>query len=158
MRPVRYTLMEHISAPIDQVFAALIDPRCLERWLPGCAGVAVEGPIRKSTRLKVQFGRRFTELDVVDFAPPRTFGWVERGQRKDYKTFFQLDPTGGATRLPSRKSGRRRLFAPGYEAASSPSAMYSATRKRSCGICAKSLRRSVGSRACAIAVSAGGAA
>jgi uncharacterized protein YndB with AHSA1/START domain len=97
MRPVRYTLMEHISAPIDQVFAALIDPRSLERWLPGCAGVAVEGPIRKGTRLKVQFGRRFTELDVVDFAPPRTFGWVERGQRKDYKTFFQLDPTGGAT-------------------------------------------------------------
>jgi hypothetical protein len=56
-----------------------------------------EGSIAKGTRLKVQFGRRTTELDVVDFRPPRTFGWVERGQRKDYKTFFQLDPTSGAT-------------------------------------------------------------
>jgi uncharacterized protein YndB with AHSA1/START domain len=97
MRPVHYTLIDHIRAPIDDVFAVLTDPRRLERWLPGCAGVVVDGPIRKGTRLKVQFGRRAAELDVVDFRPPRTFGWVERGQRKDYKTFFQLDPTSGAT-------------------------------------------------------------
>lgn len=99
MRPVRYTLIDHISAPIDQVFAVLTDPRRIEQWLPGCAGVVAEGSIGKGTRLKVQFGRRATELDVVDFHPPRTFGWVERGQRKDYKTFFQLDPTSGATAI-----------------------------------------------------------
>lgn len=97
MRPVRYTLIEHISAPIDEVFAVLTDPRRIEQWLPGCAGVAVAGSIGKGSRLQVRFGRRATELDVVDFRAPRTFGWVERGQRKDYKTFFQLDPTGGAT-------------------------------------------------------------
>lgn len=97
MRPVRDTLIEHISAPIDDVFATLIDPRRIEQWLPGCAGVVVDGPIRKGSRLTVQFGRRTTDLDIVDFHPPRTFGWVERGQRKDYKTFFQLDPTSGAT-------------------------------------------------------------
>ena len=97
MRPVRDTLIEHISAPIDDVFATLIDPRRIEQWLPGCAGVAVDGEIKKGSRLRVQFGSRTTELDVVDYRPPRTFGWVERGQRKDYKTFFQLDPTSGAT-------------------------------------------------------------
>ena len=97
MRPVRYTMIDHISAPIENVFAALTDPRRLERWLPGCAAVMVEGPIRKGARLQVQFGSRSTELDIVDFHPPRTFGWVERGPRKDYKTFFQLDPTSGAT-------------------------------------------------------------
>jgi uncharacterized protein YndB with AHSA1/START domain len=97
MRPVRYTLIDHISAPIDEVFAALTDPGRLERWLPGCVGVVAAGPIRKGSRLTVRFGRRITEFDIVDFRPPRTFGWVERGQRKDYKTFFQLDPTSGAT-------------------------------------------------------------
>ena len=65
--------------------------------MPGCAGVVVDGPVGKGTRLKVQFGTRVTELDVVDFQPPRTFGWIERGQRRDYKTFFQLDSTSGAT-------------------------------------------------------------
>jgi uncharacterized protein YndB with AHSA1/START domain len=97
MRPVRYTLIEHISAPIDDVFAVLTDPRRIEQWLPGCGGVEVTGSIGKGTRLQVRFGRRTTDLDVVDFRAPRTFGWVERGQRKDYKTFFQLDPTSGAT-------------------------------------------------------------
>ena len=97
MRSVRYTLIDHISAPIDDVFAALTDPRRLERWLPGCAGVVVDGSIGQGTRLKVQFGRRITEFDIVDFRPPRTFGWVECGQRKDSKTFFQLDSTSGAT-------------------------------------------------------------
>ena len=97
MRPVRYTLIDHISAPIDRVFAVLTDPQRIVQWLPGCASVVVDGSIGKGKRLKVQFGRRTTELDVVDFGPPRTFGWVERGQRKDYKTFFQLDPTSGAT-------------------------------------------------------------
>ena len=97
MRPVRHTLIDHINAPIDTVFAALTDPSRLEQWLPGCAAVVADGPIAKGSRLKVQFGGRVADLDIVDFRPPRTFGWVERGQRKDYKTFFQLDPTSGAT-------------------------------------------------------------
>jgi uncharacterized protein YndB with AHSA1/START domain len=97
MRPVRYTMIEHISATIDAVFTALTDPRSIERWLPGCAGVEVDGPIGKGTRLRVQFGHRVTEFDVVDFQPPRTFGWVERGQRRDSKTFFRLDHTSGTT-------------------------------------------------------------
>ena len=97
MRPVRYTVIDHISATSDEVFTALTDPRTIERWLPGCSAVVVDGPIGKGTRLRVQFGSRITELDIVDFHPPRTFGWVERGQRRDYKTFFQLDPTSGAT-------------------------------------------------------------
>jgi uncharacterized protein YndB with AHSA1/START domain len=97
MRPVRYTLIDHISAPIDEVFAVLTDPRRLEQWLPGCGAVVTDGAIGKGSRLQVQFGGRTTDLDIVDFHPPRTFGWVERGQRRDYKTFFQLDPTSGAT-------------------------------------------------------------
>ena len=103
MRPVSHTLIDHVRAPIESVFAALTDPRCLEQWLPGCSAVLAQGPVRKGSRLRAQFGARTTELDVVDFQPPNTFGWVERGQRKNVKTFFRLDPSNAATAVTVRQ-------------------------------------------------------
>src|SRR5439155_908503 len=47
-------------------------------------------------------GARQTEFEIVDFTPPSTFGWVERGQRKGWKTFFRLDASAGSTAVTIR--------------------------------------------------------
>ncbi len=91
MRPVTHTLIDHVRAPIDRVFTLLTDPGRMPEWLPGCSGVETEAPLKKGARFKPRFGTRLTEFEVVDFAPPNTFGWVERGQRRGSKTFFRLD-------------------------------------------------------------------
>lgn len=102
MRAVSLTLIETIQAPIDQVFSLLTDPGRIARWLPGCEAVEGTGPVRKGVRLKARFGQRQTEFEIVDCAPPNTFGWIERGQRKGAKLFFRLDSTGGATAVTVR--------------------------------------------------------
>ncbi len=99
MRPVTYTRIDHIRAPIDKVFALLTDPRRIAEWLPGCAAVESEGIVRRGARLKARFGKRVTEFEVVDLTPGSTFGWVEHGQRRGSKTFFRLDPAGEATSI-----------------------------------------------------------
>jgi uncharacterized protein YndB with AHSA1/START domain len=105
MRPVSHTLIDSVSAPIDQVFALLTDPRRMIAWLPACDDVYVQsaGPLTKGARLVVRFGDRVTAFDVVDFDPPRTFGWVERGLRRGTKTFFRLDARGTGTAVTIRE-------------------------------------------------------
>jgi uncharacterized protein YndB with AHSA1/START domain len=103
MRPVSHTLIDQIRAPIDDVFATLTDPSRLERWLPGCDAVLGDGPLAKGTKLRAQFGSRMAELNIVDYRPPNTFGWVELGQRHGWKTFFKLDPASGATAVTIRE-------------------------------------------------------
>jgi len=49
-----------------------------------------------------RFGERTTEFEVVDFTPPTTFGWVERGGRNGWKTFFRLDPSAQSTAVTVR--------------------------------------------------------
>jgi uncharacterized protein YndB with AHSA1/START domain len=102
MRPVAHTLIDHVRAPIDKVFAILTDPKRIPQWLPGCNGVEVEGPVKKGARLRPSFGDRRSEFEIVDYAPPSTFGWVERGQRKGSKTFFRLEHSGGTTAVTIR--------------------------------------------------------
>jgi uncharacterized protein YndB with AHSA1/START domain len=102
MRTVSHTLIEFISAPIDQVFALVSDPHQMTTWLPDCTAVETAEPLRKGRRLTVHFGPRITEFEIVDFAPPRTFGWIERGLRKGAKTFFQLDAAGTSTAVTIR--------------------------------------------------------
>jgi uncharacterized protein YndB with AHSA1/START domain len=102
MRPFSHTLIDHVRAPIDRVFALLSDPARMPEWLPGCSAVATAGPLKNGARLKARFGTRLTEFEIVDFAPPNTFGWVERGQRRGSKTFFRLDFVGGATAVTVR--------------------------------------------------------
>src|SRR5438876_10167152 len=102
MRPVSHTLIHSIRAPIERVFALLTDPARIAQWLPGCDGVQSDVPLRKGVRFKARFGGRQTEFEVVDFSPPTTFGWVERGERKGWKTFFRLDPTAESTAVTVR--------------------------------------------------------
>jgi hypothetical protein len=45
MRTIRYTLINHVSAPIDRVFRFLTDPARMSTWLPGCTGVETEGAL-----------------------------------------------------------------------------------------------------------------
>lgn len=102
MRPFSHTLIDHVRAPIDRVFALLSDPARMPEWLPGCSAVETEGPLKNGARLKARFGTRLTEFEIVDFAPPNMFGWVERGQRRGSKTFFRLDFVGGSTAVTVR--------------------------------------------------------
>ncbi len=102
MRPVSHTLIDHVRAPIDRVFALLSDPARMPEWLPGCTAVEAEAPLKHGARVKVRFGTRLTEFEIVDCAPPNTMGWVERRQRMGSKTFFRLDFVGGSTSVTVR--------------------------------------------------------
>jgi len=102
MKPVTHTLIDSVRAPIEQVFGLLTDPDRIPYWLPGCITVQSDGPFKKGTRLQVRFGERLTEFEIVDFTPPSTFGWLERGQRHGWRTFFRLDQSGQVTALTVR--------------------------------------------------------
>jgi len=102
MRPMSHTLIESVAASVVQLFALLTDPLRIPEWMPGCDSVHCQTPLRKGARFTARFGRRETEFEVVDFAPPATFGWVERGQRHGWKTFFRLDTTPLATAVTIR--------------------------------------------------------
>src|SRR2546422_8563992 len=82
MHPVSRTVIQTLPVSMERVFALLTDPSRMAEWLPGCAGTQSDKPLRKGVRFKVRFGQRMTEFEVVDFTPPTTFGWVERGERK----------------------------------------------------------------------------
>jgi uncharacterized protein YndB with AHSA1/START domain len=103
MRPVAHTLIDTVEAPMVRVFALLTSPGRFPDWLPGCTGVEYEAPLRQGARFKARFGARVTEFEIVDFAPPATFGWVERGERQGCKTFFRLDGARGSTSLTIRE-------------------------------------------------------
>ena len=110
MRPVIHTLIDSVRAPIVQVFALLTDPGRIAKWLPGCDTAESAGPLRKGARLKAWFGERMTEFEIVDFAPPATFGWVERGQRKGTRLFLRLDSSGSTTAVTVREVWTPRSF------------------------------------------------
>jgi len=99
MRSITYTLSSTIPAPIDRVFAALIDPFRMALWLPAARAVEAAGPLGQGSRFRVLFDTRDTELEVVDFNPPTVFGWLERVGRRHWQTFFRLEFAGGSTRL-----------------------------------------------------------
>jgi uncharacterized protein YndB with AHSA1/START domain len=102
MQPVALTLVTHIAAPIERVFSFLIDPSHFPLWLPACKAAESDGPLRKGAKLKVKFGERETEFEVVDFKAPSTFGWIERAGRIGTKIFFRLDPNGSETAVTIR--------------------------------------------------------
>jgi uncharacterized protein YndB with AHSA1/START domain len=103
VRPVSHTLIDFVSAPIVQVFALLTDLGCIVKWLPGCDSAESEGPLRKGARFRARFGQRMSEFEIVDFAPPATFGWVERGQRKGTRLYLRLDSSGSNTAVTLRE-------------------------------------------------------
>src|SRR5256885_6562667 len=102
MRPVSRTVIQTLPASIEGGFGLLTAPTRMAQWLPGCGGTQSDKPLRKGVRFKVRFGERTTEFEVVDFTPPTTFGWVERGERNGWKTFFRLDPSAESTAVTVR--------------------------------------------------------
>lgn len=103
MRPVAHTVIEWVHVPMAQVFAFLTSPGRMPDWLPECTSVEYEAPLKRGARFTASFGERVTEFEVVDLAPPATFGLAERGERKGSKTFFRLDGRGGSTALTIRE-------------------------------------------------------
>lgn len=103
MRPVAHTLVESVHVPMAQVFAFLTSPGRMPDWLPDCTGVEYEAPLKRGAKFTARFGERVTEFEVVDYAPPATFGWAERGERTGAKTFFRLDGMAGSTALTIRE-------------------------------------------------------
>jgi len=103
MKPIDHTLVSHVAAPIEKVFAVMTDPARIPEWLPACKAASLTGAMRKGARVKLRFGEtRETEFEIVDFQAPQTLGWAERGARKGYKTFFRLDFAGGSTAITIR--------------------------------------------------------
>jgi uncharacterized protein YndB with AHSA1/START domain len=102
MPPVAHTLVNTVRAPTSTVFALLTDPVRIPDWLPGCTAVQSDGPFQTGARFTVHFGARQTAFEIVDFVRPATFGWVERGGRKGWKTFFRLDAVRGSTTITIR--------------------------------------------------------
>lgn len=93
-----YYATGQVPAPIDQVFGVLTDPARMPEWLPGCDRAVTQGFVGQGARIQARFpGSRMTEFEVVDYAPPHRFGWVERGQRNGWRLWFRLNATGGAT-------------------------------------------------------------
>jgi hypothetical protein len=84
---------------MSELFDILTDPARIPAWLPHCHAANCDGPLRKKSRVTLEFGRRTVELVVIAFAAPTTLGWAETRPRKGAQTFFQLDFGGGTTTL-----------------------------------------------------------
>ena len=110
MRPVAHTLIDSVHVPMAQVFAFLTSPGRMPDWLPQCTGVEYEAPLKRGAKFTARFGERVSEFEVVDYAPPATFGWAERGERTGSKTFFRLDGVAGSTALTIREVWMPRSF------------------------------------------------
>lgn len=110
MRLICHTLIDHVRAPIDRVFACLADPARMAKWLPACTGVEAEGPLKRGARLTVRFGERVTGLEITELSAPTSFGWEEVGARHGSKTLFQLEAVVGSTRITVRHCWTPRSF------------------------------------------------
>ena len=96
------TLHGTLPAPLEDVFALLADPARMTKWLQGCRGVSPDSPMKKGTRLNIEFARGTTEFIITDYAPPHTFGWTEHGARQGTMTHFKLEFRGSMTRVTMR--------------------------------------------------------
>lgn len=99
MASLSFTLKSSIPAPSDRVFELLTNPAHIPKWLPGCQSVEPPTALRKGSRLKVGFGTRAAEFEIVEFTPPANFGWIERKGRPGNSVYFHLAFGGGSTNL-----------------------------------------------------------
>ncbi len=104
MRPVSLTYSGLVGVSIEDVFQLISDPARMPEWLPNCTAV-VPGPGRKGKgdRHRLHFERNGRKADavieVIEFVPPTSYGWVEIIYRRGSKTFFKLEFQGGVTRI-----------------------------------------------------------
>ncbi len=110
MRPVSRTLIDSVRAQREQVFALVADPARMPEWLPACTAVETKAPLKRGVWLTIHFGARVTGFEIIDFTPPTTLGWEERGARTGSTTYFQLEAVGGSTRITVRQVWVPRSF------------------------------------------------
>ena len=96
------TLHGTLPGPQEDVFALLADPGRMPQWLQGCRAVSPTTPMKKGTRLNVEFARGTTEFIITDFVPHATFGWTEHGARQGSQTHFKLEFAGSSTKVTMR--------------------------------------------------------
>jgi uncharacterized protein YndB with AHSA1/START domain len=104
MATISYTLADTVPAPMAEVFELLTNPAHIPQWLPGCKSVEPHGPLHRGSRLRLSFGRRTAELEVVELeivelTPHANFGWIERRGRPGSQIYFHLGFAGGSTTL-----------------------------------------------------------
>jgi uncharacterized protein YndB with AHSA1/START domain len=99
MATLTITLRTTIPAPIEEVFELLTNPAHIPRWLPGCQSVEPPAQLRKGSRLRVGFGTRAAEFEIVELTVPSNFGWIERTGRPGNHIYFNLGFSGGSTKL-----------------------------------------------------------
>jgi len=97
-----------------ELFDILSDPARIPEWMPHCRAAKCDGPLRKKSRVTLEFGRRTIELVITEFTAPTTLGWTERSPRDGAQVFFQLAFGGGTTTLTVKEvwpgSGLRGLL------------------------------------------------
>jgi len=99
MASLNITLRATIPAPMDEVFELLTNPTHIPKWLPGCQSVEPPTQLRKGSRLRVGFGTRAAEFEIVELTAPSNFGWIERKGRPGNHVYFNLGFGGGSTNL-----------------------------------------------------------
>lgn len=106
MAPVSFTYSGTVPAPMDKVFALISDPLRMPEWLPRCIAVKATTQDKapgKGARYKLTFQRAVQQhecvIEIIDYSPPHTFGWVEIYHRAGSKTFFALRFDGGSTKV-----------------------------------------------------------
>src|SRR2546427_4918578 len=99
MATLNITLRASIPAPIERVFELLTSPAHIPQWLPGCQSVEPPTQLRKGSRIRVGFGARAAEFEIVELTVPSNFGWIEREGRPGTHMYFSLAFAGGSTNL-----------------------------------------------------------
>ena len=99
MATLTITLRATIPAPIEEVFELLTNPAHIPKWLPGCQSVEPPTQLRKGSHLRVGFGTRAAEFEIVELTVPSNFGWIERRGRPGNHMYFNLGFSGGSTKL-----------------------------------------------------------
>ena len=114
MAAASFTFTATIPAPMAELFDILSDPARIPEWMPHCRAAKCDGPLRKKSRVTLEFGRRTIELVITAFTAPTTLGWTEVSPRDGAQVFFQLAFGGGTTTLTVKEiwpgSGLRGLL------------------------------------------------
>src|SRR5258706_16151146 len=90
MATLTFTLRSSIPAPIERVFELLTNPAHIPQWLPGCKSSEPRAQLGKGSKLRVGFGTRAAEFEIVELRGPCNFGWIERKGRPGNHMSFSL--------------------------------------------------------------------
>lgn len=95
-----------IAAAPERLYAVIMDPRCLERWVTIHAALeeAPSKPLEQGSRLKQQLqlaGRCFTvSWTVVENQPARRVVWKGQGPMRSHASVtYELESIPGGTRF-----------------------------------------------------------